>query len=94
MHEASTPADATHLKRGIAKLPMTKTVASSVRSPEYPAIDSYAATTAPSGTTPVAANRQMAINSFRAMATMAMRRVRPLGGFDKLSLCLNGSRLD
>jgi len=29
MHEASIPADATHLKRGNQMLPMTKTVATS-----------------------------------------------------------------
>ena len=77
MHEASTPADATHLKRGSAELPLTKTVAPSVRSPGFPAIDSYALTIAPSGTTPIVAIPQIAINSFRAIATMAMRRVRP-----------------
>ena len=77
MHEASTPADATHLKRGSAQLPMTKTVASSVQLPVLQAIDIYAATVAPSGTTPAVANRQTAISSFRAIATMAMRLVRP-----------------
>lgn len=77
MHEASTPADATHLKRGSMKLPLTKTVASSVQSPVLQAIDFYAETVAPSGTTPMVANRQTAISSFRAIATMAMRLVRP-----------------
>jgi hypothetical protein len=33
MHEASIPADATHLKRGRHMLPMTKTVTSSVYPP-------------------------------------------------------------
>ena len=77
MHEASTLVDVTHLKRGNKTLPMTKTVTSSVRSPRFSAIDSYAAMMAPSGTIPKVAKRQMAINNLRAMATMAMRRVRP-----------------
>lgn len=77
MHEASTPADATHLKRGSAKLPMMKTVASSVQSPVLQAIDAYTVTVAPSGTIPAVAKRQTAMSSLRAIATMAMRFVRP-----------------
>ena len=80
MHEASTPADVTHLKRGSEKrekLPLTKTVSSSDRSPRLSTIETHAAMTAPSGTIPNFANRQIAINNLRAMATIAMRRVRP-----------------
>ena len=77
MHEASTPADVTHLKRGSEKLPLTKTVTSSDQSPRLSTIETHAATMAPSGTMPNLANRQIAINNLRAMATMAMRRVRP-----------------
>jgi len=77
MHEASTPVDVTHLKRGSEKPPMTKTVTSSDRSPRLSTIETHAATMAPSGTIPKVANRQIAINNFRAMATMAIRRVRP-----------------
>lgn len=78
MHEASTPADVTHLKRGSEKLPLTKTVTSSDRSPRLSTFETHAATMAPSGTIPNLANRQTAINNLRAMATMAMRRVLPL----------------
>ena len=77
MHEASTPVDVTHLKRGSAKFPLTKTVTSSDRSPRLSTNETYAATMAPSGTIPKVANHQIAINNLRAMATMAMRRVRP-----------------
>jgi hypothetical protein len=78
MHETSTPDDATHLERGSTKLPMTKTVVSSNRSPRSPTIEAQAARMAPSGTTPTVMNRQIATSSFRAIATIAIRRVRPL----------------
>ena len=77
MHEASTPDDATHLKRGSAKLPMTKTVASSNQSPRLPTIEAQAARMAPSGTAPTVMNRQIAMSSLRAIAMIAIRRVRP-----------------
>ena len=77
MHEASTPDDATHLKRGSVKLPMTKTVASSNRSPRSSTIDAQAVRMAPPGTTPTVINRQIAMSSLRAIATIAIRRVRP-----------------
>jgi hypothetical protein len=77
MHEASTPVDATHLERGTPKVPMTKTVAFSDPSPESATMESQAATIAPSGTIPKLANRQTAIRSLRAIAMMAIRRVRP-----------------
>ena len=77
MHEASTPADATYLKRGSLTVPMTKTVASSDQSPRSSAIKAQAATMAPSGAIPKLTNRQMAISSLRAIAMMAIRRVRP-----------------
>jgi hypothetical protein len=77
MHEASTPVDVTHLEHGSAKLPLTKTVTSSDRSSRLSTSEAHAATMAPSGTIPKVTNRQIAINNLRAMATMAMRRVRP-----------------
>jgi hypothetical protein len=77
MHETSTPDDAAHLERGSMKLPMTKTVVSSNRSPRSPTIEAQAARMAPSGTTPTVMNRQIAMSSFRAIATIAIRRVRP-----------------
>ena len=77
MHEASTPDDATHLKRGSVRLPMTKTVASSNRSPRSPTTEAQAVRMAPSGTTPAVMNRQSAMSSLRAIAMIAIRRVRP-----------------
>jgi hypothetical protein len=77
MHEASTPADVTHLELGSEQLPMTKTVTSSDRSPRLSTIETHAATMAPSGTIPKVANLQIEINNLRAMATIAIRRVRP-----------------
>ena len=77
MHEASIPVDVTHLKLGSEKLPLTKTVTSSDQSPRLSTIEIHAATMAPSGTIPKVVNRQIAINNLRAIATMAIRRVRP-----------------
>ena len=82
MHEVSNPDDVTHLKRGSVKRPMTKTVASSNRSPRSPAIEAQAARIAPSGTAPKVMNRQIAMNSLRAIATIAIRRVRVDGGLN------------
>ena len=44
---------------------------------EISATEAQAARTAPSGTTPAVMNRQIAIRSLRAIAMIAIRRVRP-----------------
>jgi len=77
MHEALTPDDRTHLKRGSARFPMTKTVRVVQSVAEIPTIEFQAARMAPSGTTPAVTNRQIAMSSLRAIAMIAIRRVRP-----------------
>lgn len=63
---------------------MTKTVASSDRSPSSSAIGAHAAMIAPSGTIPKLTNRQTEISSLRANAMMAIRRA-PLKLSDALT---------
>ena len=76
MHEASTPEDRTHLKRGSA-FPNDEDgrVVQSIA--EIPTIEFQAARMAPSGTMPAVTNRQIAMSSLRASAMIAIRRVRP-----------------
>ena len=77
MHEASIPADATHLKRG-TDAPNDE----DGRDLDYPPLidrrrNCYAGMIAPSGARPSVTKRQIAIKSLRAKATIVMRRIRP-----------------
>ena len=71
MHEASIPADATHLTRGKQMLPNEedgRDLRSSAA--DLSASDSYAAMIAPSGARPSVSKRQFAIKRLRAQATI------------------------
>ena len=76
MHEASIPADATHLKRGTA--PNDEDGRDlRLSAADRSATEFYAAMIAPSGARPSVTKRQIAIKSLRAKATIVMRRIRP-----------------
>ena len=77
MHEASIPADATHLKRGTDAPHDEDGRDLRLSAADRSATEFYAAMIAPSGARPSVTKRQIAIKSLRAKATIVMRRIRP-----------------
>jgi|HubBroStandDraft_4_1064222.scaffolds.fasta_scaffold292244_2 hypothetical protein len=77
MHEASIPADATHLKRGTDAPNDEDGRDLRLSAADRSATEFYAAMIAPSGARPSVTKRQIAIKSLRAKATIVMRRIRP-----------------
>jgi hypothetical protein len=77
MHEVSTPDDRDPPQTREREVPNDEDgrVVQSVA--EIPTIEFQAARMAPSGTTPAVTNRQIAMSSLRAIAMIAIRRVRP-----------------
>jgi hypothetical protein len=76
MHEASIPADATHLKRGTDAPNDEDGRDLRLSAADRSATEFYAAMI-PSGARPSVTKRQIAIKSLRAKATIVMRRIRP-----------------
>ena len=76
MHEASIPADATHLKRGTDAPNDEDGRDLRLSAADRSATEFYAAMIAPSDAGLVT-KRQIAIKSLRAKATIVMRRIRP-----------------
>jgi hypothetical protein len=77
MHEASIPADVTHLKRGTDAPNDEDGRDLRLSAADRSATEFYAAMIAPSGARPSVTKRQIAIKSLRAKATIVMRRIRP-----------------
>src|SRR6202020_588129 len=77
MHEASIPADATHLKRATAAPNDEDGRDLRLSAADRSATEFYAAMIAHSGARPSVTKRQIAIKSLRTKATIVMRRIRP-----------------